>query len=411
MKTTLITLFCILGTAHLALARPIHGDSEARAQVDSSPSSSAPVEIQTTDGKSLKGEFISLDNKELKLKTADGLQQLPVESLLNVKFRGEQTPRPKHCELGLIDGSMLRCEEVTFDKEGLSAKLLSGNTLEIPLSKISYFIRNPENSDLRSKFWNHVKNKSIEDRIAVLRSDDLNVLEGTVGKADATQKTILFQMKDRPSVAILIERLYGIIPHKAVGKQEALVGTVVDSHGTTFEASLLSFDGKRHELTTPSGVRISLSPEQVSQVRFDINRVLLAELTPKVTEKSNSGLLLKYAKNKSLSGDPIRLANGKEYKTGLSIHAHTELEFNLEGKYRQFQTDIGIDPEVINTAKPRVQIIADGITLFDEVIEGERVLSQAIPVRDAQRLRIVVSSTNPLDLHDQVTLGNARLIR
>jgi hypothetical protein len=137
----------------------------------------------------------------------------------------------------------------------------------------------------------------------------------------------------------------------------------------------------------------------------------LSALTPsKVVEKSGVGLPIAYRKDKNLDGEPIVLGD-KAFPKGLSMHAYTQLEYNLGGKYKEFKAFLAVDPRVGSESKARVTIEADNQQLHSEEVTTAtplRQLTLTLP-KKAGRLRITVSSSNILDLHDHVTLADAKV--
>src|SRR5262249_49856287 len=105
--------------------------------------------------------------------------------------------------------------------------------------------------------------------------------------------------------------------------------------------------------------------------------------------------------------DPIVL--DRQYAKGLSLHAHTELEYDLKGKYKKFSAVLGVDPRVGAESQARVTIEVDGRTMFSEVITAKAVVPVNLDVTKAATLRIVVASRNFLDLHDHVTIANPKV--
>src|SRR5262249_60431664 len=90
----------------------------------------------------------------------------------------------------------------------------------------------------------------------------------------------------------------------------------------------------------------------------------LSALTPsKVVEKSAVGLPIAYRKDHNLDGQPIVLGD-KTFPKGLSMHAYTQLEYNLGGKYKEFKTFLAVAPRVGSESKARVTIEADNQQLF-----------------------------------------------
>jgi hypothetical protein len=134
----------------------------------------------------------------------------------------------------------------------------------------------------------------------------------------------------------------------------------------------------------------------------------LSDLVPtKVVESSAAGLIVTHRKDVNLDGEPIVL--DRQYAKGLSLHAHSELEYDLKGKYKKFSAVLGVDPRVGSDSQPKVTIEVDGRVKFSEVITAKAVVPVNIDVNKGSSIRIIVASRNFLDLHDHVTIANPRL--
>src|SRR5262249_22283605 len=134
----------------------------------------------------------------------------------------------------------------------------------------------------------------------------------------------------------------------------------------------------------------------------------LSDLEPaRVVEKSGSGLVTHYRKDMNLDGEPLVL-NTRSFAKGLSMHSYTELEYNLGGKYKDFKAILGVDTRV-GESQALVTIECDGARVFSEKVSAKDRRPLALNVRDVNRLRIIVSSRNFLDLHDHATLAEARV--
>jgi len=141
----------------------------------------------------------------------------------------------------------------------------------------------------------------------------------------------------------------------------------------------------------------------------------LALVKPAV-RKSRAGVFDSFSedirRDVSLDGQPIML-NGVSYTKGLTLRAYTELEYDLGGKYKKFQTTLGVIPpaesDQTGISKPRVMIECDGNKRFVDYVTAEKTVPLNINVEGVTRLRITVSSSNLLDLYDNVTLADAKV--
>jgi NPCBM/NEW2 domain-containing protein len=191
---------------------------------------------------------------------------------------------------------------------------------------------------------------------------------------------------------------------------ETPICKVLDVDGNALHAAKLAYAGDTLTIQTPFGAKVPLKIDQVAKLDFNFGRLTyLSDLDPaKVVEKSGIGLVVRYRKDLNLDGEPIML-DGKQHTKGLSMHAHTELEYNLGGKYKDLKGTLGIDPRIAADSQAVVAVWCDGEKRFSEVITGKEQKQVNLNVKDVQTLKIVVASRNFLDLHDHVTFAEARV--
>ncbi len=85
--------------------------------------------------------------------------------------------------------------------------------------------------------------------------------------------------------------------------------------------------------------------------------------------------------------------NGVTYSKGLGVHANSEINYNLGGKYSKFSSDIGIDAETGGRGAVAFQVWADGTKLFDSgVVTGTSATQKVnVDVTGKNALKLVVT--------------------
>jgi hypothetical protein len=252
--------------------------------------------------------------------------------------------------------------------------------------------------------------KSKRDRIVILKEMEVNALEGTLGDVDAKGTTIQFQRDGANAVGILLSRLHGLIFYRTEVPAATPICRVYDTDGNTLAATKLGFgDSDQLVLTAGFGANVALQRDTVAKLDFNIGKLTyLSDMEPaKVVERSGIGLITHYRKDANLDGEPILLE--KQYPKGLSLHAHTELSYNLGSKYKDFKAHLGVDARTGGDSQALVTVYCDGEKRFAEVVSVKTPKDIALNVKDVNTLRIVVSSRNFLDLHDHATLADARV--
>jgi hypothetical protein len=370
-------------------------------------------ELRTLDGKSITGAVAGIADAGIVLKTDAGKVVVPLAQVLAVEFRtakGLDAAGAKYAALRLIDDTTLWCDKVTFRAKEVEAKLVTGMTLKVPLGAVLSWQEDAGNRDHKKK-WDELASPKIKrDRIVILRDGALDALEGLLGDADAGGDSIQFKREgsDAP-VPILFERLHGLVFWRPDPVQESPICKVIDRDGNAVQAVKLGWQDGVLTAHTTFGAKLEFKSELLAKLDFNFGRLsYLSDLEPaKVVEKSGIGLLVRYRRDVNLDGEPIVL--DKQYGKGLSMHAHTELEYNLAGKYKDLKGILGVDTRIGADSQARVTILCDGEKRFSEVITAKGHHPVALSVKDVQTLKIVVSSRNFLDLHDHVTFAEARV--
>jgi glucose/arabinose dehydrogenase len=103
--------------------------------------------------------------------------------------------------------------------------------------------------------------------------------------------------------------------------------------------------------------------------------------------------------------------NGVTYTKGLGVHAVSDVRFALNGAYKTFLSDIGLDDEVGGNGSVIFQVYADGALLYDSgTMLGSSATKQVnVDVTGKNELRLVVTIAGDNDWYDHADWANARL--
>jgi hypothetical protein len=372
--------------------------------------SASADEVSSLNGKSVTGVLSSINASDIIIKTDAGPVTLPLSQVLLVKMRDTRPidPAVKFTNVVLTDDTVLHCKSVAFQGKEVEMTLPSGAVLKVPLTSVASFVREAHNQPLVRKFEELVGRKSNRDRIVILKDGQLNTLEGTLG--DVKGQTIAFKPENSPVADIQLERLHGIIFFRAapVGAARAIC-KVNDIEGNTLTAVKLAYDGTSLKVTTTAGNELMLPQEVLANLDFNLGKLtFLSDLVPiKVVEKSGIGLVHSIKRDTNLDGDPILL--DKSYAKGLSMHAYTDVEYNLGAKFKEFRGVLGVDPRTGDKSQPKVTIYCDDVVVFSDVLTAKKIQPLNLNVKGVRTLRIVVASKNILDLYDHVTLAEGQV--
>lgn len=111
-------------------------------------------------------------------------------------------------------------------------------------------------------------------------------------------------------------------------------------------------------------------------------------------------------------GSPIML-DGESYSNGLGVHAYSNIELDLNGKYRYFKSDIGLSDETGDLGSVVFNVYVDNMLRYTSgILTGADALRQiTVYVEGAQKLRLEVTNADGSSSNDNAVWANARLER
>jgi hypothetical protein len=378
-------------------------------------------ELRTLAGEKLTGQLVSVTAKEMEFKTPTDTVKMPVAKVLDVTLNPVKplATDTKRTDFELTDGSVLHCKPDGFTIKGtkVALTLLTGQSLKVELKDIDHYLREAQDPAVQKQFATIMKRKAKNDRILRLVIDeetkkrDLNVLTVTIGDADAKGETIQYRTLGGEKKKAQLSKVDGMIFFRPNPNELPTICQVFDTDGNQLMANKLSAENGSYKITTVTGAALTYEKAGLARLDYNINKLnYLSDLAPvDVTERSGSGLITRYRKDKNLDNDAIRM-KGKTYAKGLSMHAYTELKYDLKRKYKEFRFTLGVDDQIPGNSKALVTIVCDGVKVFSQQVNRTKDPKDVvIKVKGVKDLEITVSSDNVLDLHDHATLADAKV--
>ena len=388
---------------------------------------STAADLRLLSGKTITGELVGINGKEIVIKTSTGDVPTPLAQVLQLDLE-PVAPAPKKevkvTDVELIDGSLLHCSSFVLKGKQAELTLLSGQAVKLPLEAIRYVLNDAEDEKNR-KDWKErfVEEKRTSDLVAIRSAEGRSSrLKGTFGEADDEGKTIQFDLNSGGNPRPLkLERVQGMLFLRQGSTLADVLCKVHDIHQGLLMVAEVKMDDKGCTISTAAGVKIEYPLKLVS--RFDFSRgklTFLSDLEPvKVVETSTEERIEHYRRDKNLEDQKIHLrvpkdkgeSEEKEFDKGLALHSRTELEYDLKGEYNEFKALLGVDPKVGGTdGSTLVKLEADGKEIYSGTITRQD-LAIAInrDIKGVSRLRILVSSGDLLDLGKHVNLALARV--
>jgi len=375
-------------------------------------------ELHTIAGKTITGDMISLSEKEVVFRGPEGLVKTPVRDILVVELQRD-VPAPnlgKVTEVELTDGSLLHCSRLGLKGKDIEVKLAGSElTLKVPLAAISYILNDADDAAIRQEWQQtHVTKRRNQDIIAIKLNGVINDLEGTIGAGnDEGKLTFEYQSgKNQRKRDIDLARVQGMIFVRSLaGNAPPVLCKIFDANQNVWVASSVVLNPNSFTATMVAGPKIDLPRASVVRLDFSNDKlVFLSDLKPaEIIERSKQGRKDTVHFDTNLENGALQL-KGESFSKGLAMHAHTELTYVLDGKYKKFTAALGMDDSVGGDGAPLVKIEADGKELLSQVVtrkDDRRELRY--DVSGVRQLRIIVTSTRLFDFGDHVDLANAKL--
>jgi hypothetical protein len=389
-----------------------------------------PAKVRTLAGKEYQGELLSLDGTGLTIKAKDNGKdveiKMPLADVLEIDLATSALPANKYIDVELVDGTLLHCGQMSLVNGELDLKLVAGHEVKVPLASVSYVLNNAQDKNERDDWKRLLSKQGSRDFIAIKKEGVSNTLEGTLGQGDAEGKTIGFEPKGSDAkVRVRLERIHGMsFFRKREGNLEDPLCKLTDTSGNVLVITKIAAAGGAYTFTTGAGVKLEYPGAQLAKLDFSKGKLTyLSDLEPTKTE-SAPGLegTDRFKRDKNLDGGGLRISGVPlpdrpeqvatiAYPKGLAIPATTELIYDIGGEYKHFKAVIGFDDQVAGDSNVKVLIEGDGRELFKTEIKrkDKKALPVVVDVKNVKNLRIVVSSSDLLDLGYHINIADAKV--
>jgi hypothetical protein len=400
-----------------------------------------PLSVQLLDGKSLTGELAGINEREITVKVDGKSVARPLDQVLQIDFQpmpvGAQ-PKESYTAVGLTDGSVFRCSKFGIKAKEANLTLAAGPQFSVPMTAITFVLHEANVEAIVKQFREYIAKAKQQrsDYLLVKPKDTLNGLEGTVGDGDEKGENVEFT-REGAKRSINLAKTQGLIFFReADGKMANAVCKLLDTARNEIQVAAVAKTDKGFTITTPAGAKIEYPRNLIARLDYSKGKLtFLSDMDPmEVVETCTEGVdsVQHYHRDKNLDGGQIRIGP-TTYSKGIAMHAHTELEYELKGEYREFSAFLGVEDGIGGGEGPTtVKILGDGKELYAGTIRkgqklnpapaidknkpppaGQRVNELVLPLKlsvvNVLKLRVVVASGDLLDLGKHATLADAQV--
>lgn len=376
------------------------------------------VEVRLLSGETLRGQLLSINEREVVIEVGKERRQLALNELLQITWGGSSGKSlvpadAPQTQLRLTDGTTLLAQKFVLRQKQVECQLFNGQTISMPLERLHWVLVTASEAKAREELQQALAKKLPQDAVLVLSRDGqaINTFTGVILGGDEQGTRLNFRLEE-DIVPIDASRLRGLVLARRQQDSPRDAIRVSDRFGNAWLAVETTWEANRLRLRTGDGLRAELTLDQIASVDFSQGRlVYLSDLEPlRVEEKPLLADVWHFRRDRNLTGGPISLGQ-KVYAKGLTVHSRTVLEYSAEG-YREFRCMLGIEDSVSVPAQAVVRIEGDGRELFQATIRtGDKPREVRLPLDNVTRLRLLVDYGDDLDLGDHVAFADARLLK
>jgi hypothetical protein len=389
---------------------------------------STAADLRTLSDKLVTGELVSIDDKSITLKTAEGPVAVPILTGvldLNLQALPAVKDMPFCHQVELTDGTLVHVkpeEGFVIKDSKVTLTLLNDQKVELPLTALSYVLKNANDPKIRDNLdWKRcLKERATKDVLAIWDKDHVRINNPDGTFAEKGEGTILGFTSSTGTVLdkndLNNKRTQGWI---FVNKPDpgAAICRLLDMHHNSLAVAKLTVkEGGNFQVTTVSGIKLDYPQAQVAKLDFRKGRLeFISDMEPKiVAEPTEDRERYRYyadadKRNKNLDGHGLQLG-GQKYPKGLSLPAPTTLQYALDGEYKEFSATIGVDETVSGGSHAKLVIRADGRELFSaDVKRKDAPRTIRLGIRDAKTLTIEVAPAGVLPWGHRIDLGDAKV--
>lgn len=382
------------------------------------------VELQTVDGRAVRGAVERIGATELVVRTGDATVTLPATDLLQLApISGAPAAKNDDAKfvVELAGGSRLRAAGYLVDGDAAQVELKDAPPLKAAVHSVQS-VHDADATEAELQQWGKINaGEAVADVLVVRKKDALDFLEGVLH--GVTAEHVEFEV-DGETIPVKWSKVFGFIYQPRARDIPAANCRIFASGGAEFAARELQLAGDALQVVLTTGDAVSIPLERIERVDFSHGKVLyLSDLEWDAKQSERQSFfgattpidaphdLFTPQHDRALDGGELLLA-GRSHARGVALHSRTRLVYRLPDGYQRFTALAGIDDRMDRRGDVIVAIEGDGRRLLQfEARGGQPPTPIDLDITGVQRLAIVVDFGANQDVADHLNLCEAKLIR
>ncbi|TXT36548.1 MAG: glycosyl hydrolase family 98 carbohydrate binding module [Planctomycetota bacterium] len=375
-----------------------------------------PVEVVSFQGEPRVGEWRGLTDGRVNLSIAGKDEAVPLDEVLEVRFRGEPAKLDKPAAVvSLWDGSKLGATQTQIVGKQLKLTSATLGELSLPQNDVAS-VRFSDRFDEDEQWVKLVEKASKSDLLVIRKEQTLDFLDGVV--VEVTDKSVKFLL-DGEEVSTKREKVFGLIFARRTNTAKSPAVRLELSNGDVLMAASVAGTDRGVSVTTASKSELALPLEQLKRIDFSQGKLRYLSQDPPRDVKYVRGIQdgPAFVQDRAFYAPELKPMGLRAFSRGLCIRPQTTLRYRLGGEYRRFQAIVGIDESVKDgNGDCDLMISGDGKQLVKLRMTSRDIARPIdLDVADVVVLEITVgfggdAATN-VDLGDNFDLADAKLIK
>ncbi len=172
-------------------------------QVSANPATSigpAAAEILETRSPAYAASVTRFSAEGLAVRIGNQPRSIPYDQLLRTKFASAESKAVKgKLQVELIDGSQLRCQQITSDGKTVQLTISEGFNISLPTSQVANCLAQPLEASLSRQWENMISSRIAGDVLVLQRSAEaLDKIEGVIVEINDSQVKFEFDGQTIP---------------------------------------------------------------------------------------------------------------------------------------------------------------------------------------------------------------------
>jgi hypothetical protein len=381
--------------------------------------------ILKVDESSVGGKILSMDGKQLTMKTDKESKSIPLADVQEITLKpgGSNSSNSNDSSSSKSGLGQARIELANNDhfkgaikkweekKLAIALAAAPSVTVDVPIDQARQLWLGTPDQVKKAQALN--EKPGVEDIAFVAKDDQIIAVRGISLGIDGESLKFRFNDQERK---IAVNRLAGL----TFGRSEdapvdrAFHQAFQFSNDDVITGNWTGLTKDSATATTLWGDEMKLPVKQLARIRAANGRVVyLSDLKPtQVEQVPYFDRMLTYRVDKALNGKPLQLTEGAVAK-GIAVHSRTVLHYDLGGQFDEFRCKLGFQQPEGKLGQADVRVLGDGKAIFEKAdAKGDQPSADVnVKVGGVKELVLEVDFGKNQDVGDRVVWGNARLLR